>query len=115
MKTARITFLIELGVEPRSDHIVSDKGAGFGLALKPVQGCQVIGEPRIEVDDHHRCSMSAAQLLAALRAMRQYGGGFAGRLADLLEVSDGGNTEKLLDAFHDLLWGYVPMGLEVRG
>ena len=116
MKTARISFLLELGdfAQPHGFIQVTDKDSTFGINLESPAGCQVIGTPKVEMDDHHRCSICAAELLAAMRGMRQYGGRFADRLADLLEVADGGNTEKLLDTFHDVIWSYVPMGSEVR-
>jgi hypothetical protein len=111
MKTARITFLVELEDDygPQS-VLVTDRNSTFALNLGNFTGCHVIGEPKVEIYEHHRCSMSVSQFLSALKGMRAYGGRFAGRLADLLEVADRGNTEKLADVFHDVLWNYVPMG-----
>jgi hypothetical protein len=113
MKTARITLFAER--HPSFDvRFQNDIGTAYDYASIVIAHGIVIGEPKIELDEHHRCSLSAAQLLAGMRGMRDYGGGFARRLADLLEVADGGNTEKLLDTFHDVIWNYVPMGEVAR-
>ena len=52
--------------------------------------------------------MSPAQLNITIRAMRIYGGGFAVKLADLLEVADQENEARLLSAFPDYVKRYGP-------
>ncbi|MBT2325515.1 hypothetical protein J7E62_24585 [Variovorax paradoxus] len=114
MKTARISFLVEVGEFAYPVDQALAREQDFSLRLQPLAGCQFIGEPKVELDEHLRCSMSRDTLNAAIKGMREYGGGFASRLADLLDVADSGNTEKLLDTFHDVIWNYVPMGEVAR-
>jgi len=52
--------------------------------------------------------VSPAQLNITIRAMRIYGGGFAVKLADLLEVADQENEARLLAAFPDYVTRYGP-------
>ena len=114
MKTARITFLVELGdFNPFGSHIVTqDRDSTFAVRLEAFAGCQIIGEPTLEIDNYHRCSMSEDQFHAALRNMRELGGSFVRALAVTLVHADSGHREKLCDAFHDLIWSYIPESQE---
>ena len=126
MKTARITLLVEFedkaptGAFFNGPAFDGERAARMDIVpmprcatLQSIPGAQIIGTPKVEIDKHHRCSMSKPQLNSAIRAMRERGGSFAQSLGHLLDMADNGNSEKLLDSFHDLVWGYVSADAEV--
>lgn len=52
--------------------------------------------------------MSPAQLNTTIAAMRNYGGAFVVRLADLIAIADHENEARLLSAFPDYVKRYGP-------
>ena len=123
MKTARITLLVEFeGEAPtgaffNSPALDGERAARMDIVPTPryatlfsIYEAQIIGTPKVEIDKHPRCSMSQSEFYAAVRGMRARGGAFVQSLAETLTLADSSNVEKLTDTFHDLIWGYVPVG-----